>query len=136
MPGLAIKLGPRERVLINGVMVENGPRRAQLVIKSDNAAVLRMREAIAEEHAIGPASRAYLIAQRAVTGVLTPEDALQAIEPELAELGGEAGDTLIEAARANRHASEYYRLMRRLRTMIDAERAAAGLCPLSELLNE
>jgi len=31
MAGLALKLAPKERVLINGVVVENGPRRAQLL---------------------------------------------------------------------------------------------------------
>lgn len=132
MPGLALKLGPGERVLINGVLVENGPRRTQLVIKSDNAAILRMREAINEDDVIGPASRAYLIAQRAVTGELPLPAALSAILPELQGLSLAESDTLIAEARTNSHPSEYYRLMRRLRPTVGAEREEAGLGPLSE----
>ena len=32
MSGLVLKLGPRERVLVNGVVVENGDRRTKLHI--------------------------------------------------------------------------------------------------------
>jgi len=56
MSGLALKLAPKERVLINGVVVENGPRRAQLLIKTDNASVLRLRDALDKADVVGPAS--------------------------------------------------------------------------------
>ena len=78
MSGLALKLAPKERVLINGVVVENGPRRAQLLIKTDNASVLRLRDALDEADVVGPASQAYFTAQRCVAGEITTQEATQA----------------------------------------------------------
>jgi len=34
MAGLVLKLGPRERVLINGAVIENGDRRSRGVVRS------------------------------------------------------------------------------------------------------
>jgi flagellar biosynthesis repressor protein FlbT len=46
MTGLVLKLGPRERVMINGVVMENGDRRTRLNIVTPDANVLRLRDAI------------------------------------------------------------------------------------------
>jgi len=83
MAGLALKLAPKERVLINGVVVENGPRRAQLLIKTDNAAVLRLRDALDQSDVVGPASEAYYTAQRSVAGEITEEEAKDLLAPLL-----------------------------------------------------
>ena len=37
MSGLVLKLAPRERVLINGAVIENGERRSRLAIMTPNA---------------------------------------------------------------------------------------------------
>ncbi|MHA1128794.1 MAG: flagellar biosynthesis repressor FlbT, partial [Alphaproteobacteria bacterium] len=37
MSGLVLKLRPAERILINGVVVENGDRRAKLNVLTPNA---------------------------------------------------------------------------------------------------
>ena len=46
MSGLVIKLGPKERVLINGAVIENGDKRSKISIKTPNANVLRLKDAI------------------------------------------------------------------------------------------
>jgi flagellar protein FlbT len=46
MSGLVLKLGPRERVLINGAVIENGDKRSRLSIMTPNANILRLRDAI------------------------------------------------------------------------------------------
>jgi flagellar protein FlbT len=68
MSGLVLKLKPFEKFLVNGVVMQNGQRAAQLRIQSPNAAVLRMRDAIRPEDASTPFTRIYYIAQLAVAG--------------------------------------------------------------------
>ena len=46
MSGLVLKLGPHERIMINGVVMENGDRRARLNVLTPEANVLRLRDAI------------------------------------------------------------------------------------------
>ena len=46
MSGLVLKLGPKERVLVNGAVIENGDRRVRLSIKTPDARILRLRDAI------------------------------------------------------------------------------------------
>ena len=54
MSGLVLKLGPRERIMINGVVIENGDRRARLNVLTPGANVLRLRDAIHPEEANTP----------------------------------------------------------------------------------
>ena len=46
MSGLVLKLGPHERIMINGVVMENGDRRTRLNVLTPEANVLRLRDAI------------------------------------------------------------------------------------------
>lgn len=127
MAGLALKLAPKEQVLINGVVIENGPRRAQLLIKSDNAAVLRLRDALDAADVIGPASEAYFVAQRGVAGeisVLEAETLLVPIFPVLSSRDDtEASSGAIALAERSLADGNLYRVMRALRPLIELERA-------------
>ena len=51
MSGLVLKLGPRERIMINGVVMENGDRRTRLNVLTPDANVLRLRDAIHPDEA-------------------------------------------------------------------------------------
>lgn len=73
MSGLILKLGPNERVLINGAVIQNGERRTKFAIKSPNANVLRLKDAIHPDHANTPVSRTCYVAQLILTGDLEPE---------------------------------------------------------------
>ena len=68
MSGLVLKLGPRERVMINGVVMENGDRRTRLNIVTPDAKVLRLRDAIHPETANTPVRRVCYIAQLVLAG--------------------------------------------------------------------
>jgi len=46
MSGLVLKLNPKERVLVNGAVIENGDRRSRVSILTPNANILRMRDAL------------------------------------------------------------------------------------------
>ena len=75
MSGLVLKLGPKERVLINGAVIENGDRRARLAIVTPNANILRLRDAIHPEEVTTPVRRVCYIAQLVLSGDVTPDDA-------------------------------------------------------------
>ena len=75
MSGLILKLSPKERILINQAVVENGDRRARLSIVSPNANILRMRDAIHPEVANTPVRRACYATQLILTGDHEAEDA-------------------------------------------------------------
>ena len=126
MAGLALKLAPKERVLINGVVVENGPRRAQLLIKTDNAAVLRLRDALDKSDVVGPASEAYYTAQRSVAGEITEQEAKGLLAPQLSALSplgtNEANVASVQSALRSLSDSNLYRVMRALRPLVDQER--------------
>lgn len=121
MAGLALKLAPKERVLINGVVVENGPRRAQLLIKTDNASVLRLRDALDEKDVIGPVSKAYYIAQKCVAGEITAKEAERDLTPVLPELTHLDASEMTLALRSLTEGN-LYRVMRTLRPLLELER--------------
>ncbi len=68
MSGLVLKLGPKERVLINGAVIENGERRSRLSIVTPNANILRLRDAIHPEEVTTPVRRVCYIAQLVLSG--------------------------------------------------------------------
>lgn len=75
MSGLVLKLAPRERVLVNGAVIENGDKRSRLSIMTPNAHILRLRDAIHPEEATTPVRRVCYIAQLVLSGDCSPEDA-------------------------------------------------------------
>jgi flagellar protein FlbT len=68
MTGLVLKLGPHERVLINGAVIENGEKRSRLAIVTPNANILRLRDAIHPEEATTPVRRVCYLAQLVLSG--------------------------------------------------------------------
>lgn len=75
MSGLVLKLGPKERVLINGAVIENGDRRSRLSIMTPNANILRLRDAIHPEEVNTPVRRVCYIAQLVLSGDADPDEA-------------------------------------------------------------
>ena len=68
MTGLVLKLGPHERVLINGAVIENGDKRSKLAIMTPNASILRLRDAIHPEEATTPVRRVCYSAELVLSG--------------------------------------------------------------------
>jgi flagellar protein FlbT len=68
LSGLVLKLGPKERILINGVVVENGERRGRLHILSPNAKILRLKDAIHPDEVTTPVRRVCYILQLILSG--------------------------------------------------------------------
>ena len=68
MSGLVIKLAPNERLLINGAIIENGDRRTRISIRSPNANVLRLKDALHPDQASTPVARVCYVAQLLLSG--------------------------------------------------------------------
>lgn len=75
MTGLVLKLAPKERVLVNGAVIENGDRRTRISILTPNANILRLRDAIHPDEVSTPVRRVCYIAQLVLSGDVSPSDA-------------------------------------------------------------
>ncbi|MGG7645244.1 flagellar biosynthesis repressor FlbT [Rhodovulum sp. YNF3179] len=75
MTGLVLKLGPQERVLVNGAVIENGARRGRFSVLTPGAKILRLRDAIHPEAANTPVRRVCYIAQLVLSGDAEPDAA-------------------------------------------------------------
>lgn len=74
MGGLVLKLSPKERILINGAVLENGDRRSRLSIMTPNANILRLKDAIHPKDANTPVRRLCYAIQLVLTGDSDPEN--------------------------------------------------------------
>lgn len=125
MSGLVLKLGPRERVLINGAVIENGDRRSRLSIVTPNANVLRLRDAIHPEEASTPVRRLCYRAQLILTGDATEEEARTQLLPRIEELSQILIDPdsrrLLTQATDALLSGQFYQCLKALRALIPRE---------------
>lgn len=133
MAGLVLKLRPYEQVLVNGVVMQNGDRRAQLKIKTESAHVLRLRDALHPDDVDTPVKRVYYIAQLAVAGEADPDEAHRQIDLGLNQLTGVFAETegeqiIDEAIRAFRQRN-LYRVMKQLQGLLALEATLLGVAP-------
>lgn len=125
MSGLVLKLSPRERVLINGAVIENGDRRSRLSIMTPDAHILRLRDAIHPEQTTTPVRRACFAIQLVLSGDNKPEKVHQDILKQIEELSQVFQDTdsrriLVEVGAAIIE-NQYYRALKAIRTLIPRE---------------
>ena len=125
MGGLVLKLAPKERVLVNGAVIENGDRRSRLSIMTPDANILRLRDAIHPEEATTPVRRICYAAQLVLTGDADPEETMQNLLRRIEELSQVFTDhdsrtALAEATQAviEKH---HYRCLKALRSLLPRE---------------
>lgn len=125
MSGLVLKLGPHERVLINGAVIENGERRSRLAIMTPGAHILRLRDAIHPEEANTPVRRVCYVAQLVLSGDAVPQDArmklLRGIEQLSQVLTDHDSRTQLTLATAAVLADEHYQVLKALRSLLPRE---------------
>lgn len=125
MSGLVLKLGPRERVLINGAVIENGDRRSRLSIVTPNANILRLRDAIHPEDAKTPVRRICYATQLVLTGDSDASEARPQLLRHIEELSRILTDadsrTLLAQATEALLAEQYYQCLKALRALIPRE---------------
>lgn len=125
MSGLVLKLNPRERVLINGAVIENGDRRTRLSIMTPNAHILRLRDAIHPDSATTPVRRACYAMQLLLSGDSTPQEARHQLLRRIEELSQVLRDsdsrTQLTIATRALLSGEHYQCLKALRTLLPRE---------------
>ncbi len=125
MTGLVLKLGPRERILINGAVIENGDRRSRLNIVTPNAHILRLKDAIHPDEANTPVRRTCYIAQLVLSGEADPEEAATQLTTAITQLAGVFQDaesqSNLSTARACVAERQFYRALKALRALLARE---------------
>lgn len=125
MSGLVLKLGPKERVLVNGAVIENGDRRSRLSIVTPNAKILRLRDAIHPEEANTPVRRVCYAAQLVLSGDTTAEQArlpmLRHIEELSLVLTDHDSRSHLAKATAAVLEDQYYQCLKSLRALLPRE---------------
>lgn len=125
MSGLVLKLRPKERFMINGVVLQNGERRSNIVVVSDDVNVLRLKDAIHPEEVKTPVSRVCYIAQLVLAGEAKADEAklqiLRGIE-QLSQVFTDA-DSRAQLAAATDYTKEnkYYHTLKTLRGLLARE---------------
>jgi flagellar protein FlbT len=125
MTGLVLKLGPHERVLVNGAVIENGEKRSRLAIMTPNANILRLRDAIHPEAVNTPVRRVCYIAQLVLTGDADPDEAklqlLRGIEQLSQVLTDHDSRTQLTAASRAVLDGQHYQVLKALRALLPRE---------------
>ncbi|MCF6444688.1 flagellar biosynthesis repressor FlbT [Nereida sp. MMG025] len=125
MSGLVLKLSPKERVLINGAVIENGDRRSRFAVVTPNANILRLKDAIHPQTAKTPVRRVCYIAQLVLSGDADPEDAtmqlLRGIEQLSQVLTDEDSRQIIKRATDAVLAGHFYQCLKSLRALLPRE---------------
>ena len=125
MTGLILKLAPGERVLINGAVIENGDRRCRISIKTPNASILRLKDAIHPDEVATPVSRVCYDAQLVLSGDTDPaqgsRNLLQGIEQLSRVFDDRESRDALTAATEEVMAGNVYRALRQLRRLLPQE---------------
>ncbi len=125
MNGLVLKLAPKERLLINGAVIENGDRRSRLAILTPNANLLRLRDAIHPEEANTPVRRVCYVAQLVLSGDADPAETrhqlLRGIEQLSQVLTDHDSRSQLAMATDAVLDGQYYAALKALRTLLPRE---------------
>ena len=133
MSGLVLKLGPHERVLINGAVIENGDKRSRLAVVTPNAHILRLRDAIHPEEVNTPVRRVCYIAQMVLSGDAAPDDArrqlLRGIEQLSQVLTDPDSRQHLTLATAMVLEDQHYQALKALRALLPREERLMAAAP-------
>jgi flagellar biosynthesis repressor protein FlbT len=122
---LVLKLNPKERILINGAVVENGERRSRLAIMTPNANILRLRDAIHPDEVTTPVRRVCYIAQLILSGDAVPQEArfqlLRGVEQLSQVLTDTDSRALLAEATNAAVSNQFYQSLKALRALLPRE---------------
>lgn len=129
---LKLSLKPGERFVLNGAVVENGDRRAVLVLQN-KASVLREKDILQEEDVQTPARRIYFPVMMMYLDEAGAERHYEEFVRRLSEFMGVIAnpDVLGHCVNISRHCMEreYYKALMLCRKLIDYEDERLGNVP-------
>ncbi len=133
MSGLILKLSPKERVLINSAVIENGDRRSRLAIMTPDAKILRLRDAIHPEDAKTPVRRVCYAVQLILSGDSSADDTQMPLLRNIEELSQIFVDPdsrrHLDLASHSLISGDHYRCLKALRSLLPREeRLLASKC--------
>ena len=132
MSGLVLKLAPKERLLVNGAVIENGDRRSKRSILTSDVNILRLKDAIHPTEAKTPVKRVCYAAQLVLIGELSASDGKAAVLKGLEELSHVLLDNdsrhHLSLATDAILAGNYYLCLKTLRNLIPRENRLLGVC--------
>lgn len=125
MTGLVIKLAPNERLLINGAIIESGDRRTKISIRSPQANVLRLKDALHPDQAKTPVARVCYVAQLMLSGDADLQEGHAQLLLGMEQLSQVFSDpdsrTILDDATNAVLQANYYQALRRLRGLLPRE---------------
>lgn len=133
MTGLVLKLGPKERVLVNGAVIENGDKRSRLNILTPDVNILRLRDALHPDEVTTPVKRVCYILQLVLSGEADAADAklqlLRGVE-QLSQVFKDADSrSILDTTTAHVSAARYYPALKTLRGLIAREERLLAIHP-------
>ena len=133
MSGLVLKLAPKERVLVNGAVIENGERRSRLAILTPKANILRLRDAIRPDEVNTPVRRVCYIAQLVLSGDADEDEAGLQLMRGIEQLSNALTDTesqaCLNAATEAVQSGDFYRALKQLRALLPREQRLLAAVP-------
>lgn len=133
MSGLVLKLSPKERVLVNGAVIENGDRRSRLSILTPNANILRLRDAIRPDEVNTPVKRVCYIVQLVLSGDADESEGrhqlLNGIEQLSQVLRDPDSRVALSAASTAILDGDFYKGLKQLRLLLPRESRLLSVAP-------
>lgn len=125
MSGLVLKLAPKERVLINGAVIENGDRRTRMSIMTPNANILRLKDALHPNEAKTPVKRVCYATQLVLSGDVDTKQATTELLTGIEQLSQVFRDsdsrTILKDATEAVAEGRFYQALKVLRLLIPRE---------------
>jgi len=127
---LAINLRPNERLIVNGVVIQNSAASAKLLIHN-NAAVLREKDIITEEGANTPARRIYFAIQCKYLFPAKDDTYLPLVHQFIEEFEAAAPSTsgIIQEIRRQVGAGQLYQALKTAKQLIAREQEILNAVP-------
>ena len=126
MVGLVLKLAPKERVLINGAVLENDVRRSRFSIVTPSANVLRLKDAIHPKNANTPVSRVCYQLQLILAGSTEADVAKLQVSMQVGELSRILTDSFCQKHVLGAHRAiqdgKFYSALKLLKALLPIER--------------
>lgn len=128
--GLTLTLKPREKFLVGGNLVQNGPRRSSIRIADGNVFVLRLSDALHPDEVTTPVRRAYHVVQLILACELSLEEGRSDLLERLGQLAkifeGTPHDLLLKRICVCAASGRYHGVLTGLKALLPVEDELLG----------
>ncbi len=125
MAGLMLSLKADEKFLVNGAMVQNGPKRAQIRLPDNSVNVLRLSDCLHPDEINSPVRHAYYLAQLILSGDIGRDSGKLKLTAALYDLdkvfAGTSVETLITKILLDTTQERYYSVLVGLKRVLPLE---------------